>query len=198
MSSAAFGPLRESGRGCVVNITATLHYTATWWQSAACAAKSAIDSLTRSLALEWGAYNIRVNGIAPGPIADTPGMTKLSGGQSADELDRAMRRAVPLGRPGTKDEIGNAAIFLLTNPYVSGTDVVVDGGNWLMTPWGIPREMVKKISKGVEKKSRAMGPAAASATAEREGPTTVTAAAEEEEAAATAVAAKRVAFSAKL
>ena len=48
----------------------------------AAAAKAAIDSVTRTLALEWGTYNIRVNGIAPGPIADTAGMTKLAPGRA--------------------------------------------------------------------------------------------------------------------
>jgi peroxisomal 2,4-dienoyl-CoA reductase len=46
---------------------------ATWYQAHASAAKAAIDSLTRSLGLEWGEFGIRVCGVAPGPIADTPG-----------------------------------------------------------------------------------------------------------------------------
>ncbi|CAN0353638.1 unnamed protein product, partial [Ectocarpus sp. 8 AP-2014] len=68
MSSAAFPALRESGAGAIINITMTLHYGATWFQAHASAAKAAIDSLTRhvSLAMEWGSYGIRVNGIAPG------------------------------------------------------------------------------------------------------------------------------------
>jgi peroxisomal 2,4-dienoyl-CoA reductase len=45
------------------------------------------------MALEWGEYNIRVNGIAPGPIADTPGFTKLSGGID-DEAAATMMRWV--------------------------------------------------------------------------------------------------------
>ena len=52
----------------VVNISATLHYGATWYQAHASAAKAAVDSLTRSLGLEWGAHNVRVVGIAPGRL----------------------------------------------------------------------------------------------------------------------------------
>lgn len=52
--------------GVVLNISATLHYGATWFQAHASAAKAAVDSLTRSLGLEWGAYGVRVVGIAPG------------------------------------------------------------------------------------------------------------------------------------
>lgn len=58
--------IRCAGHGVVINISATLHYGATWYQAHASAAKAAIDSITRSLGLEWGAYNIRVIGIAPG------------------------------------------------------------------------------------------------------------------------------------
>jgi peroxisomal 2,4-dienoyl-CoA reductase len=134
MASAAFGPLKESGAGNIINITATLHYGATWWQGHPSAAKAAIDSLTRSMALEWGAYNIRVNGIAPGPIADTPGMTKLSGGADPAMMDKMMKASVPLERAGTKFEIASSAIFLLCNAYITGQDLIVDGGNWLMKP----------------------------------------------------------------
>eukprot|EP00658_Telonema_sp_P-2_P073433 TRINITY_DN62504_c0_g1_i2.p1 TRINITY_DN62504_c0_g1~~TRINITY_DN62504_c0_g1_i2.p1 ORF type:complete len:289 (+),score=67.56 TRINITY_DN62504_c0_g1_i2:129-995(+) len=80
MCSAGFESLRDSGRGVILNISTPLHFAATWYQTHACAAKAAIDSITRQLALEWGDFRIRVCSIAPGPIADTPGMLKLSGG----------------------------------------------------------------------------------------------------------------------
>lgn len=70
-------PLLKASRGSIINISMTLHYGATWFQLHACAAKSAIDSMTRNLALEWGSYGIRVNGVAPGPIADTAGESIL-------------------------------------------------------------------------------------------------------------------------
>ncbi|KAK0596293.1 hypothetical protein LWI29_014436 [Acer saccharum] len=68
------GPGRgSSSGGTILNISATLHYTASWYQIHVSAAKAAIDSVTRNLALEWGTdYDIRVNGIAPGPISGTP------------------------------------------------------------------------------------------------------------------------------
>lgn len=159
MCSAALAPLKESGAGNILNITATLHYGATWWQGHPSAAKAAIDSMTRSMALEWGEYNVRVNGIAPGPIADTPGMTKLSGGADGAMVEKMMANSVPLGRQGTKMEIATSAIFLIMNEYITGQDLIVDGGNWLMKgPPSPPRDMVEAIAKGVEKQSRAMGP----------------------------------------
>ncbi|MBA0681057.1 hypothetical protein Goari_012719, partial [Gossypium aridum] len=81
MCREALEYLKKGGRGrnspsvgSISNISATLHYTASWYQIHVSAAKAAVDSITRNLALEWGTDNdIRVNGIAPGPIADTPG-----------------------------------------------------------------------------------------------------------------------------
>ena len=80
MSKAAFEELKKT-KGVIINISATLHYGATWFQIHASAAKAAIDSLTRSFALEWGMYGIRVIGIAPGPIGETAGLTKLAPGK---------------------------------------------------------------------------------------------------------------------
>uniref|UniRef100_A0A061SLR5 2,4-dienoyl-CoA reductase [(3E)-enoyl-CoA-producing] n=1 Tax=Tetraselmis sp. GSL018 TaxID=582737 RepID=A0A061SLR5_9CHLO len=99
MSRAAFAELRRSGGGVVINISATLHYGATWYQAHASAAKAAIDSLTRSLALEWGAFGIRVAGVAPGPIGDTAGMSKLVRANSLRSASRYLSGIS--GRSGT-------------------------------------------------------------------------------------------------
>jgi 2,4-dienoyl-CoA reductase [(3E)-enoyl-CoA-producing], peroxisomal len=68
MSRAAHDALSKAKNACIINISATLHYGATWWQVHASAAKAAVDSITRTLALEWGSAGIRVNAVAPGPI----------------------------------------------------------------------------------------------------------------------------------
>lgn len=155
MSSSAFTALRSSGAGAIINISMTLHYGATWFQVHASAAKAAIDSLTRTLALEWGSYGIRVNGIAPGPIADTPGMAKLSPGLGGDASSK-----IPLGRMGTTFDIGMGAVFLLSSAaaYVSGDTLVVDGAEWLYKEPLLPPEAVSRMSRQVEGRSRAMGP----------------------------------------
>ncbi|MBX3275302.1 MAG: SDR family oxidoreductase [Sandaracinaceae bacterium] len=120
--------LRDRG-GVVINISATLHYAATPLQMHASAAKAAIDAMTRNLALEWGSMNIRVNAIAPGPIDDTEGMTRLAPKDMKDKLEKA----VPLGRFGTVEDVANAALFLASDAasYVHGEVFVVDGGAWL-------------------------------------------------------------------
>jgi peroxisomal 2,4-dienoyl-CoA reductase len=160
MSTAAHDLLRESGDACIINISMTLHYGATWYQAHASAAKAAIDSLTRSLALEWGRFGIRVLGIAPGPIANTPGMAKLSPGLSAQAA-----QAIPLGRMGSTWDVAMTAVFFCTAGagYVTGDTLVVDGGEWLAKPALAPPEAISKLSRAAEAKSRALGPGASSA-----------------------------------
>merc|ERR1712003_381657 len=106
MSRAAFPLLKESKvGGNIISLTATLHYTATWWQTAPVAAKAAIDAMSRNLALEWSDYGIRVNTIAPGPIAHTAGLEKLTGGGTGEGFEFPQ---VPLKRCGSKAEIASA------------------------------------------------------------------------------------------
>jgi peroxisomal 2,4-dienoyl-CoA reductase len=162
MCSAAFAALAEPSPfnhdPVIINISATLQCPATHWQAHASAAKAAVDSLTRSLALEWGEYRIRVVGIAPGPIKDTPGTTKLAPGLSADEVDGMMGEGIPLGRMGDAIEIGHAAVFLSTSRYTTGTTLIVDGGEWLYKPPLVPKDMVSNLSRQVEAKSRSQAP----------------------------------------
>ncbi|XP_051133815.1 peroxisomal 2,4-dienoyl-CoA reductase [(3E)-enoyl-CoA-producing]-like [Andrographis paniculata] len=144
----------SSGGGLILNISATLHYTAAWYQVHVSAAKAAVDALARNLALEWGTdYDIRVNGIAPGPIADTPGMSKLApeemtSGNSRDQM--------PLYRLGTKWDIAMAAVFLASDAgkYINGSVMPVDGGLWLSKPRHLAKEAVKELSRTVERRSR--------------------------------------------
>lgn len=150
------GPGRSSddSGGIILNISATLHYTAAWYQIHVAAAKAAVDAITRNLALEWGTdYDIRVNGIAPGPIGDTPGMRKLG----PDEIESKARDFMPLFKLGEKWDIAVAALYLASaaGKYVNGTTLVVDGGLWLSRPRHLPKEEVKMLSRVVEKRARA-------------------------------------------
>ncbi|KAK3143721.1 hypothetical protein QOZ80_4AG0304110 [Eleusine coracana subsp. coracana] len=145
-----------SAGGLIINISATLHYTAAWYQIHVSAAKAGVDSITRSLALEWGTdYDIRVNGIAPGPIGDTPGLRKLA----PEEMGKGSREMMPLFKFGEKWDIAMAALYLACDAgkYVNGTTMVVDGGLWLSHPRHVPKEEVKALSRVVEKKVRASG-----------------------------------------
>jgi peroxisomal 2,4-dienoyl-CoA reductase len=128
VSRAALPHLRANG-GSILNISATLQYLGTIGQSHAAAAKAGIDSLTQTLACEWGPYGIRVNGIAPGPIEGTEGVRRLTNEQSRES---ALRQC-PLGRMGTIDDVASASLFLCSDAasFVNGVTLVVDGGLWL-------------------------------------------------------------------
>ncbi len=127
---AAF-PLLSRAGGSIVNITATLQYTGTPLQVHASSAKAGVDALTRGLAVEWGPAGIRVNGVAPGPIDDTPGMSKLAPGDVRDKLTRM----IPLQRFGTTTDVADAVLFLVSpaSSWTTGAVLVVDGGQWLAT-----------------------------------------------------------------
>jgi peroxisomal 2,4-dienoyl-CoA reductase len=96
MSRAAFPALQSGRSSVIINISATLHYGATWYQVHASAAKAAVDSITRSLALEWGEYGIRVNGVAPGPIKGTAGAQCTH--NQAEAVGRVGQRAAKPGQ----------------------------------------------------------------------------------------------------
>src|ERR1044072_1435211 len=125
---AAFAQLKEH-QGQILNISATLHYLGTPMQLHVSAAKAGVDALTRNLAVEWGRYGIRVNGIAPGPIEDTEGMKRLVPEPIKDRL----RKNIPLGRFGRIADIEKAAVFICSDAasFINGVVMVVDGGHWL-------------------------------------------------------------------
>jgi 2,4-dienoyl-CoA reductase [(3E)-enoyl-CoA-producing], peroxisomal len=147
----------DASGAVVINISATLHYGATWWQAHACAAKAAVDALTRALALEWGEAGVRVVGVAPGPVAGTAGLQKLAG-VDAPGLTASVASMVPLGRLASAWDIAAACVFLASPAarFVSGDTLVVDGGAWLWRPPAVPRDAVEAVARRVEAASRAV------------------------------------------
>ncbi|RIA95914.1 2,4-dienoyl-CoA reductase [Glomus cerebriforme] len=127
-TKACFPYLKRS-KGCIINVSATLHYQSTLYQSHVSAAKAGIDALSRNLAAEWGPYSIRVNSIAPGPIAGTEGVAKLLPSFAAESATRN----IPLQRMGTISDVEQATIFLASDAasFITGQIIVVDGGESL-------------------------------------------------------------------
>lgn len=116
----------EGRGGAIITLSSGAANNAIWGWSHYCASKAAVVLLTKTIALELAEHGIRVNAILPGYI-DVP----EGGAHLAEQYREAARSAVPLGRPGTPDDIANAAL-LLASPlagYVTGTTLVVDGGS---------------------------------------------------------------------
>jgi len=126
---AAHGALKASG-GSIINLTATQGFTGRPLTAHAASAKAGIIVLARTLAVEWGPDGIRVNNIAPGPIAGTEGQDRL---YEKIGLGEQQLRRTPLGRLGSTVDIANAALFLASPlaGYITGADLIVDGGRWL-------------------------------------------------------------------
>lgn len=125
-SRAAFEQLKET-KGTIIFISAGMALMPHAYQVHVGAAKAGIDMMMKNLAIEWGRYGIRTNSIVPGPIEGTEGMKRLA---SAD-AKQAIVAAVPVGRMGTVDDIGQTAAFLASPlaSYISGCVVVCDGGS---------------------------------------------------------------------
>ncbi len=127
MSRAAAGVMLANGSGRIVNIASVGGLVPLRLQSAFVAAKAGVVNLTKSMAIELGGRGVLVNGIAPGSII-TEGTKELW--YSDPERTAKMLSHVPLGRPGTSDEVANCALFLCApeSSYINGHILVVDGG----------------------------------------------------------------------
>jgi NAD(P)-dependent dehydrogenase (short-subunit alcohol dehydrogenase family) len=123
----AVGPhLDEQGRGSVINVTSIAGLSSIPHMSAYGAAKAAVISLTKAIALEWAGSEIRVNALCPGWTATD--LTAFL--RESDRREEKVLRDVPMRRWGRPEEIANAAVFLASDAssYVTGQVLVVDGG----------------------------------------------------------------------
>jgi NAD(P)-dependent dehydrogenase (short-subunit alcohol dehydrogenase family) len=130
--TSAFGrQMIESGKGgAILNIVTTYAWTGSAFVLPSACAKAGVLALTRSLAVEWAAYQIRVNAIAPGPVPTEGAFSRLMPDPSIEEI---ARNRIPLKRFGTPREIADAAVFLMSDGagYITGDCLTVDGGEWL-------------------------------------------------------------------
>jgi len=122
---------RRMERGVIVNVASTTSFRAAPGISAYVTSKHAVLGLTRSLALEFGPRDIRVVGVAPGPI-DTPGVQDQLAPLKAAGLDvSAHMSRTPLGRAGQPDDIARVIAFLTTDmaAWINGDVIVIDAGS---------------------------------------------------------------------
>lgn len=121
--------------GSVVSMLVTWVWTGSAYVLPSVMAKTAVHAMTMSLAVEWGAHNIRVNAVAPGPFPTEGAWEKLApipkanvGAASADE--------VPMQRFGRMHELCNLLTFLQADgcEYLTGQNIAIDGGHHLAAP----------------------------------------------------------------
>jgi NAD(P)-dependent dehydrogenase (short-subunit alcohol dehydrogenase family) len=118
--------MRAQGSGSIVNISSTFGHEGGAGASIYAASKHAVEGLTKSVALEFGASGIRVNAVAPGPI-QTPMLDRFTGGEDVKAYLATLNAQKRIGQP---DEIARAVLYLASDDasFVTGHILNVDGG----------------------------------------------------------------------
>ena len=137
--------IKEGRKGSVCSILTTWVWNGGPFVVPSAMSKAAVNTMTQSLAVEWGRYGLRFNAIAPGPFP-TEGMSKrlAPDAEGAKRMDSGS--ANPMGRVGEMHELVNLAVFLMASgaDYVNGQTIAIDGamynasgGNFSqLTAWG--------------------------------------------------------------
>lgn len=115
--------IRQRG-GRIINVTSVVGLVGNPGQANYCAAKAGVIGLTRAMARELASRGITVNAVAPGFIS-----TDMTGALAAGAREDLLQR-IPLGRPGTPEDVAGAIVFLASEAasYITGHVLVVDGG----------------------------------------------------------------------
>jgi len=151
-------------KGSIISILATWVWTGSPFVVPSAMSKSALHTMTKSLAVEWGPNGIRVNAIAPGPFP-TEGMTaRLS---PKGDMQKDSDNTIPMGRMGEMNELQNLATFLMADgcEYLTGQTIAIDGAQYLSgggtfsqlskmsdDDWAEIRAMIKKTNDSDKQK----------------------------------------------
>ena len=116
--------------GTVLSVATTYAHTGSAFVLPSACGKAGVVALTRSLAVEWARYRIRLNAIAPGPIPTEGAFSRLI--PSGDMVEERIRR-IPAGRLGTPEELAEMAAWMVSDAteWMRGEVVTFDGGEWL-------------------------------------------------------------------
>lgn len=146
---AASRHMIERGGGSIVIVASTIVFNPGYTESAYRVSKAGLRAFAETLALELGPHGIRVNLVSPG-ITDTKLAADLDLVLADPAVGPSLLRDIPLGRIGEADECGNAAAFLLSDraaPYITGSDIIVDGGFHLRPLRLISDERIRSMNE---------------------------------------------------
>lgn len=123
--------IAEGQPGTVLNIVTTYAWTGSAYVVPSATAKAGVLAMTRSLAVEWAKYKIRMNAVAPGPFPTKGAWDRLVPGELQKKFDPAQK--VPVGRNGEHQELSNLCAYLMSDfsAYINGDCITIDGGEWL-------------------------------------------------------------------
>ena len=128
MTRAALSDLRKSDNAAIVNTASIAGKKGSPGRSAYCASKFAAIGLTQSFAQEFASDGIRVNALCPGIVGTAMWLDHLMANEGEDAFQERMKDLIPLGRPQTEDDMGQAAVYLASAPNVTGIAHTVAGG----------------------------------------------------------------------
>jgi NAD(P)-dependent dehydrogenase (short-subunit alcohol dehydrogenase family) len=122
--------LKSAHKGTILSISATYAPVGSAYVVPSAVSKAGVEALTRSLAVEWGDRNIRMNAIAPGPIPTQGAFSRVL---PRPDLETLALDRNPLHRFGTIEELANLASFLVSDGsgYINGEVIRMDGGEFL-------------------------------------------------------------------
>ena len=125
MTKQVIRPMMKAKKGSIINMSSIIGIRGNAGQSSYAASKAGIIGFTKSIALELGSRNVRVNAIAPGFIE-----TDMTHYLKEGEASKAFLAKIPLGRFGTAEEIGNTTLFLASDmsSYITGQVISTCGG----------------------------------------------------------------------
>lgn len=155
--------IAEGRKGSVLSILATFTRTGAPFVVPSAMSKAGIEAMTRSLAIEWGRYGIRLNAISPGIFPTEGASARLRPAGNPHDYERSIN---PMGRLGEKPELTTLATFLMAPgcEWLSGETIAVDGAHGLANgayftnylPWGDQEwQQARELIRGKEKSDKA-------------------------------------------
>jgi NAD(P)-dependent dehydrogenase (short-subunit alcohol dehydrogenase family) len=123
LAQAALPHMRKQKEGAIITVSSTAGILGVPGAIAYATAKGALPQFTRSLARDLADDNIRVNGVSPGVIR-----TRFHADMTAERKELNLKHRIPLHREGTPEQVADVVALLVTNDYITGETVVIDGG----------------------------------------------------------------------